>query len=331
MIKTPFANNNLYVIRTLKWLAVVAVIGMAFVLLGGALVTKTESGMGCGSSWPLCNGEFMPSEITPKLIIELSHRLVSGIMAIVVIALSVLSWKYLGHIREVKLLSFLSTFFLLLQALIGAAAVIWNQSDFVLATHFGISLISFTAVFLLMLLIFEVDKKFDATSLMIQKKHRKEIYALTIYTLVVVYTGALVRHADASMVCQDWPFCFNDTPFAFGAYRFDQWIQMGHRFAAGLLFIWTILFFLRIIRQYRMNRIMFWGWIITLILIVSQVLIGALIIFTMLNLGIALLHALIIACYFSMLSYFVLLSTRSAKAEKELRNEDESTVVISKK
>ncbi|MGY0692260.1 COX15/CtaA family protein [Virgibacillus sp. FSP13] len=309
-------------IRILKWLSVVATIGMVFVLIGGALVTKTDSGMGCGASWPLCHGEFMPNEITPELVIELSHRLVSGIMGIVIIALSVLSWKYIGHIREVKFLSFLSSFFLLLQALIGAAAVVWNQSDFILATHFGISLISFTAVFLLMLLIFEIDKKFDATSLVIQKKHRIEIYAITGYTLIVVYTGALVRHAHASMVCGDWPFCTNDQAFSFSTFSFEQWIQMGHRLLAGILLVWTIVLFIKIIKNYHNNRVMFWGWITTMLLILLQVFFGAMIIFTMLNLGIALLHAFVISCYFSMLSYFILLSSRSAKYEEKM---DESS------
>ncbi|MGP4106856.1 COX15/CtaA family protein [Virgibacillus sp. L01] len=300
-------------IKTLKWLSVVSTLGMVFVLLGGALVTKTESGLGCGETWPLCHGEFVPSAITPELVIELSHRMVSGIMGITVLTLSILSWKYIGHIREAKFLAFLSSFFLILQALIGAAAVVWNQSDFILATHFGISLISFAALFLLMLLIFEIDTKFDADSLIIQTKHRIEIYALTIYTLIVVYTGALVRHANSSMVCGDWPFCTNNAPFSFSNYSFDQWIQMGHRLFAGILFIWTIVLFFKIMKNYRTNRVMFWGWITTVLLIVLQVFLGAMIIFTVLNLGIALLHAFVISCYFAMLSYFILLSSRSAK------------------
>ena len=87
-------------IRYLKWLSVIATFGMIFVLLGGALVTKTDSGAGCGDSWPLCHGQLIPSEITLELVIELSHRLVSGIVGIVVLALSFFSWKHIGHIRE---------------------------------------------------------------------------------------------------------------------------------------------------------------------------------------------------------------------------------------
>ncbi|GGJ86991.1 heme A synthase [Lentibacillus kapialis] len=300
-------------LKTLKLLSVVASLGMMFVLIGGALVTKTGSGLGCGESWPLCEGQLFPSEVTPELIIELSHRLISGIMGFVVLTLSILSWIVVGHIREVKFLSFMSSFFLILQALIGAAAVMWNQSDFIMATHFGISLISFTAVFLLMLLIFEVDTKFDAKSLTIEKKHRTEIYAITIYTVIVVYTGALVRHVEASMVCSGWPFCSNNSPLALSDYGFDQWVQMGHRLAAGLLFIWTVILTIKMIKRYGEHRVMNWGWITTVLLIALQAFFGAMIIFTMLNLWIALMHAFVISCYFAMLSYFVLLSSRSAR------------------
>ncbi|MCG1029773.1 heme A synthase [Virgibacillus halodenitrificans] len=307
-------------IKTLKWLSIVSTVGMLFLLLGGALVTKTGSADGCGDSWPLCEGEFLPSNITPELVIELSHRLVTGVVGFAVVALTIMAWKYIGHIREVKFLTSLSVIFLIIQALIGAAAVLWGQSDFVLAAHFGISLISFAAVFLVMLLIFEIDRKFDAASLVIQKKHRVEIYALTIYTYIVVYTGALVRHAEANLVCADWPFCTNTSPLSFQSYSLEQWIQMGHRLAAGLLFIWTITLVIRMVKYYRTSRIMYWGWLTSLALITLQVFFGAMIIFTLLNLGIALMHALVISCYFGMLSYFVLLSSRSAKYEKSLHD-----------
>src|SRR5699024_10589420 len=127
-------------IRTLKSLGVVSSLGMLFILLVGALVTKTDLCVGCGDSWQLDDAESIPFNITPVLIIVLSHRLVSSVMGITILLLAVLAWRKIGHIREVKFLSFLSVFFLLLQGLIGAAAVMWGQSDFVLAAHFGISL-----------------------------------------------------------------------------------------------------------------------------------------------------------------------------------------------
>jgi len=297
--------------RSLKWLAVATTIVMIFILLGGALVTKTGSGMGCGRSWPLCEGKFVPSEITPELMIELAHRLVSGAGGIMVLLLSVWSWKAIGHIRETKFLSLLSFIFLLLQGLIGAAAVLWGQSGFVLALHFGISLVSFASVFLLTLLIFEIDKKFEAEKLYIDKRMGFHIVGVSIYSYLVIYTGALVRHMKASLVCLDWPLCSNESlSLPSDIY---QWVQMGHRAAAGIIFIWISYIFYLAVRHYKEQKVLYWGWMIAFILVSLQVIAGAFIIFSMLNLYIALLHAFFITCLFGVLSYFLLLYSRSRR------------------
>jgi heme a synthase len=300
--------------RSLKWLAVATTIGMIFVLIGGALVTKTGSEMGCGRSWPLCHGQFLPTHITPQLIVELAHRLVSGAVGIMVLVLSIWTWKVIGHIRETKFLSILSFFFLFLQGLIGAAAVKWGQSGFVLAMHFGISLISFAAVFLLTLLIFEVDKKFDAQKLIIDRRMGFHIVSLSIYSLVVIYTGALVRHTKSSLVCRDWPLCLNDAPSL--PTNMYEWVQMGHRAAAGFIFIWIAYITYITVKHYKDQKVLYWGWIISFILVCLQVTAGALIIFSRLNLYIALLHAFFITCLFGVLSYFLLLYSRSRKYNK---------------
>lgn len=318
----------IFLSRSLKWFAVITTIGMLFILLGGALVTKTDSGMGCGNSWPLCNGELIPSEITMELVIELAHRVVSGVVGILVLVLSVWSWKSIGHIRETKFLSLLSFIFLVVQGLIGAAAVIWGQSDFVLAVHFGVSLISFAAVLLLTLLIFEVDKKFEAEKLILDTKMRKHIIGVTIYSFVVVYTGALVRHVNASLVCPDWPFCFNSNIGLPGT--FYEWVQMGHRFLAGIIFIWIAYITYMAIVNYKEQRVVYWGWIIAFILVSLQVASGAFVVVTHLNLFIALAHAFFISCLFGVLSYFILLTSRSKKNEvllAQTRAKDEKVKV----
>lgn len=297
--------------RALKWFAVLTTIGMLLILLGGALVTKTESGMGCGKSWPLCNGKFVPTDITPELVIELAHRLVSGSVGVMVLILSVWSWRKIGHIRETKFLSILSFLFLLAQGLIGAAAVIWGQSNFVLALHFGISLISFASVFLLTLLIFEVDKKFEAEKLVIDKRMRFHIKGIIVYSFIVVYTGALVRHTKSSLVCKDWPLCVNTNPGLPG--NMYEWVQMGHRALAGIIFLWVAYSTFIAIRNYRHQKVLYWGWISSFILVLLQVIAGAFVIFSRLNLYIALAHALFIACFIGVMSYLLLLSSRSKK------------------
>ncbi|PLR69611.1 MULTISPECIES: COX15/CtaA family protein [Bacillaceae] len=295
--------------RALKWLGVLTTIIMLFVLLGGALVTKTESGAGCGDSWPLCHGQLIPSDITPELVIELSHRAVSGLAGIFVLLLAVSSWILIGYKRETKFLAGVSLFFLILQALIGAAAVKWGQSDAVLALHFGISLISFASVLLLTLLIFEVDKKFNTESLIIDKRMKFHMIGIISYTYIVVYTGAYVRHKGASLACPNWPMCSN-RPYGLPA-TLHEWIQMGHRFAAALIFIWIAVAAYTAIKHYKHQRVVYYGWMIAFTLVSLQVISGALVVLTGLNLSVALAHALIISCLFGVLSYFILLLSRN--------------------
>jgi cytochrome c oxidase assembly protein subunit 15 len=299
----------------LKWFAIITTIGMLLVLLGGALVTKTESGAGCGDSWPLCHGELIPSNITFELVVELSHRLVSGSVGFLVLILSIWTWRKIGHIRETKFLSILSFSFLVIQALIGAAAVVWGQSSMVLALHFGISLISFASVLLLTLLVFEADQDHSKTSLIIDKRIQFHIIGLILYCYAVVYTGALVRHKNASLACPDWPICnFNQMGLPT---QMHEWIQMGHRALAGFLFIWIIYATYIVIRHYSHLPTVKWSFMIAATLVSLQVVSGAFIVITRLEfLFIALLHAFFISCLFGVLSYLVLLLTRSNYNQK---------------
>lgn len=287
---------------------------MLLILLGGALVTKTDSGMGCGRHWPGCNGQLIPDVITAEVLIEFSHRIVTGSVGILIVILAVWSWKALGHIRETKFLSIMAVFFLVLQALIGAAQVLWGQGDFILALHFGISLISFASVLLLTLLIFEADNKFDASNIQLGNHLKWHTIGVTVYSYVVVYTGALVRHTNSELVCLDWPFCKND---AIGLpSHFNEWVQMGHRAAAGLIFIWIAYIAIHAIRNYKSQRLIYWGWIIALILVSSQVITGMTVVLTQLNLYIALLHSLFISLLFGLLTYMILLVSRNQASKK---------------
>lgn len=302
--------------RFLKWFAVAATIGMLLILLGGALVTKTDSGLGCGRNWPDCNGSLIPKEITTEVLIEFSHRLVTGLVSIFIGVLTIWTWRTLGHLREVKFLGFMAVFFLVAQALIGAAQVLWGQGDFILALHFGISLISFAAVFLLTLIVFEVDKKFDADNIFIGKKLKWNIIGVTLYSYIVVYTGALVRHTDSSLVCPDWPFCRNEQPFAM-PYNMYEWVQMGHRFAVLLIFIWIAYITWHAVKHYKDQKVIYWGWITAFIIVILQVLAGMLVVITKLNLIVALLHSLLISLLFGLFCYMILLVYRSTTNEQK--------------
>src|SRR3979411_2455399 len=88
----------------LRGLAAVAALGMFVVLVMGATVTNTGSSEGCGRSWPLCNGQFVP-EFTVAPAIEYSHRAVTGVEGVLVVALTVAMLARWRSSREVVVLA----------------------------------------------------------------------------------------------------------------------------------------------------------------------------------------------------------------------------------
>ena len=60
-----------------------------FVILWGAFVRASGSGAGCGRHWPLCNGQLVPSAPAAATLIELTHRITSGVALVLV---AVLFW-----------------------------------------------------------------------------------------------------------------------------------------------------------------------------------------------------------------------------------------------
>src|SRR5216684_2572943 len=85
--------------RALRWLALATTLGMFLVLMMGAAVTNTGSAEGCGRSWPLCNGQFVP-EFTVSTAIEYSHRAVTGVEGLLVLVLTAVMLRLWRSDRE---------------------------------------------------------------------------------------------------------------------------------------------------------------------------------------------------------------------------------------
>jgi len=94
-------------------------------IIAGAIVRATGSGDGCGASWPTCNGEIIPDLNTSSEFIEFSHRSVSGVLLIITLIIFVKSFKDEVTTLQKKIIWSL-TFFVLLEAVIGAVIVIYE-------------------------------------------------------------------------------------------------------------------------------------------------------------------------------------------------------------
>ena len=94
------------------------------VVLWGAFVRATGSGAGCGSHWPLCNGEVLPRAPRVETLIEFSHRTTSGIALILVVALAVWAWRAFPRGHHVRRAALASLVLMIVEALVGAGLVL---------------------------------------------------------------------------------------------------------------------------------------------------------------------------------------------------------------
>jgi heme A synthase len=95
------------------------------VILWGAYVRATGSGAGCGSHWPLCNGEIIPRTPQAKTMIEFTHRLSSGLALILVIWLFVWVWRTYPRRHTVRRGASFSLLFIFTEVLVGAGLVLF--------------------------------------------------------------------------------------------------------------------------------------------------------------------------------------------------------------
>jgi heme A synthase len=112
----------------------------------GAWVRISGAGAGCGSHWPLCNGEVIPAAPSVKTLTEYTHRLTSGLCGIFAIALAIWSWRVNKWVFRASLASL---FFVLMEGFIGAVLVkkelVVNDAStsraIVIALHLGNTLL----------------------------------------------------------------------------------------------------------------------------------------------------------------------------------------------
>ena len=204
-------------------LAWTAAAGMFLVLVMGVTVTTTGSAEGCGRDWPLCHGRFIP-DFAVATAIEFSHRAVTGVEGILIVALAILAGTLHGDRRPIRVLVPLMLLFLFLQAGMGAWAVKYPQQPVVLALHFGISLVALAATTLVAIYLGGLERPQPAPP---GRVVVAATWLLAGYLYVLVYSGAYIRHLGAAADCTSWPLCASG-------------VNLVHRGLAGLALVLVV-------------------------------------------------------------------------------------------
>jgi heme A synthase len=97
------------------------------VIVWGAYVRVSKSGDGCGSHWPLCNGEVIPSSPSVETLIEATHRATSGIAFFMVAAQLIWALRAFAAGSAVRRSSVAAMLLMCTEAGIGAGLVLFEM------------------------------------------------------------------------------------------------------------------------------------------------------------------------------------------------------------
>lgn len=127
--------------------ALVALGALSLIVLTGAGVRLTDSGLGC-PDWPRCYHSTTPP-LESHALIEYGNRLITGLVGIAVIAASVLAWfrrPFRGHLA---LFGALLPIGVVCQAILGALVVKFHLAPGLVMLHFILSMMLLDAAFAL--------------------------------------------------------------------------------------------------------------------------------------------------------------------------------------
>jgi cytochrome c oxidase assembly protein subunit 15 len=125
----------------------VALFALALIVLTGAGVRLTGSGLGC-PDWPKCYGGTVPP-LDTHAVIEYGNRLLTGFVGFAVIAASVLAWFRVPFRGHLALFGALLPLGVVGQAILGALVVKYHLAPGLVMSHFILSMLLLDASFAL--------------------------------------------------------------------------------------------------------------------------------------------------------------------------------------
>ena len=179
----------------------------------GAVVRITGSGMGCGDHWPLCNGNLFPPLNDIGTVIEWSHRLVAALVSVLVVGLAGYGW----WLRRVPGLPsrapVVALVLLVIQVLLGAITVKLALPPWTVILHLG------TAMLLLATLLVAASPPDPGFGLQLGTA------ALLSLAFITVLFGALTANLGAAAACSGFPLCTGQLWPTGGGLALVQWVH----------------------------------------------------------------------------------------------------------
>jgi len=186
----------------LAWAAAVCTY---LLIILGAIVRITGSGLGCGEHWPLCNGKLLPPLDDIGTLIEWSHRLAAAALSVLVMALAGYAWWLRHRLRPPStaldrpgMVAYVALALFMVQVGLGAVTVKLALPPWTVILHLG------TAMVLLATLIVAAREPHPLTPG--SPRLRAGLVALALGFVTVLF-GALTANLGAASACLGFPLC----------------------------------------------------------------------------------------------------------------------------
>jgi protoheme IX farnesyltransferase len=219
--------------RGLRLLSVAAVASTYVLIVVGAVVRVTGSGLGC-PDWPLCHGQFVPP---PELaaMIEFSHRLLGALTSGLILAVCVLAWTNRRPELPLRLPATLVPLLLAIQIGLGAVVVKLELPAMVVLVHLGFAMVILGLLTWIAVWAGPAPRLAAGGSndpVVIPASLARLVWATTGLVLVLILSGAFVRALGASWACVGFPTC-NGAALPFGTSALVD-LHLSHRLLAYL-------------------------------------------------------------------------------------------------
>jgi len=129
---------------THRRVSIAALIALSVIIVTGAAVRLTNSGLGC-DDWPNCNSEKLIDVSSAHAAIEQLNRLFTGVVAVAVIAAVLVSYIRAPRRRDLIILSWLLVAGVVANALLGAVTVWVDLHPYAVQGHLLLSLVLIAA------------------------------------------------------------------------------------------------------------------------------------------------------------------------------------------
>jgi cytochrome c oxidase assembly protein subunit 15 len=121
----------------------IALGSLTLIVLTGAAVRLTDSGLGC-ENWPKCGGTPLPP-LSYHALVEFGNRAVSGVVGAITVVVFALSFFRRPHRRDLSWLAALLPLGVVAQAVLGGFTVLHHLAPGFVMAHFSLSLLILVA------------------------------------------------------------------------------------------------------------------------------------------------------------------------------------------